>query len=242
MKNRSLVPAPWRQVGLTVLPGLVFLLHQSFSLQVLSETAVHLLGWASLLFLIVSSIWLVVAHTRPILVPVWALIPLGFFAGFGVIMLPLSLNFYPACLLLVILSLGSARVNGPSAAMLVLIGGIILASSTVEPSMYLATGPFARILLVEGTILLFMVLTPILVLRSRSVLGKVLGLLFPLAAYSVAFIGALSRESGLAQPMFQFSISQAVSVASPFLVLIAIVAVAAAIYAWISSAPLRPAL
>ncbi len=56
MKNRSLVPTPWSQVGLAVLPGLLFLLIQASALQIISETLVHLLGSASLLFLIVSSV------------------------------------------------------------------------------------------------------------------------------------------------------------------------------------------
>jgi len=72
------------------------------------------------------------------------------------------------------------------------------------------------------------------VLRSRSVLGQAVGLYFPMAAYAAAFVFALSSASGLAQPWFQFSFRQSVSVAGPFLTLFATVAVVAPIYAWIA--------
>jgi hypothetical protein len=197
----------------------------------------HLLAYASLLFLIVSTVWLVVPRTPLFPVPVWSLILLGFFAGFGFLMMPIPFNFYLVYFLLVILGLGCARSNGPSAGLVVLMGGIIAASAAIEPGMYLKPGTWARILLSEGVLVLFTIFTPILVLRARSTLGQAVWLLFPLVAYSAVFIFALTGASGLAFPMFQFSIDRAASVASPFIVLIAILAVAVAVYAWISSIP-----
>src|SRR5512136_2932945 len=84
-------------------------------------------------------------------------------------------------------------------------------------------------------IVLFWILSPILVLCSRSILWQAVGVLFPIAAYSAAFVFALSSASGLAQPWFQFSFSRSVSIAGPFIALFATIAVAAPVYAWISS-------
>jgi hypothetical protein len=69
-----------------------------------------------------------------------------------------------------------------------------------------------------------------LVLRSRSILGQAVGLLFPIAAYFGGFVLALRSTR-----VFGFSISQSVSIASPFIALFATIAIAAAVYAWISS-------
>ena len=132
-------------------------------------------------------------------------------------------------------SLAFARHNGLSASLFVLTGGMLSASIAIEPGMYLGDSPFRRILLDGGMIVLFWILSPILVLRSRSVLGQAVGLYFPMAAYAAAFVFALSSASGLAHPWFQLSFSQSVSVAGPFLALFATVAVAAPVYAWISS-------
>lgn len=87
---------------------------------------------------------------------------------------------------------------------------------------------FWRIFINAGMTALFTILTPILVLRSRSILGQAVGLLVPLAAYSAAFVFALSSVRGI-------PVSWAVSTAVPFIVLFAIIAIAGAAYTWISS-------
>ena len=131
-------------------------------------------------------------------------------------------------------SLAFARHNGMSASLFVLTGGMLAASWAIEPGMYLRNSPFHEIVLGAGMIVLFWILSPILVLRSRSVLGQAVRLYFPMAAYAAAFVCALSSASGLAHPWFQFSFSQSVSVAGPFIALFATVAVVAPIYAWIA--------
>jgi len=84
-------------------------------------------------------------------------------------------------------------------------------------------------------IALLWILSPLWVLRSRSILGQAVGLLFPMAAYSAAFVFALSSVSGFARPSwFRLSFSQSVSIAEPFIALFAIIAIAAAVYTWIS--------
>ncbi len=200
----------------------------------------NILGSACLLFMAASSAALLLPHARPIPVPVWLLIPLGFFAGFGLMFRMGWPGFYEGCLVLVILGLGCARVNGARAALVLLNGGIILASAAIDPGMYLSPGPFARILLLEGIIVLVTILAPILMLRARSVLAQGLALVLPLAAYAAVFSFALLPASGLAMPMFQFSIGQALAIASPFIALTGIVAVVTLLYSRFSSAQLRP--
>ena len=239
MRNRSLVPRPWWEVGLTVLPGLIFLLGQVSSPPPPLNVGWRFLALAVMILLIVSSVLVAVKRQSLFQVPVWGLIPLGLLFGlatcWGLISTTGTLDSYPAgFLLLVVTGLLFARHNGLSASLFVLIGGILTASYHIEPGMYLGDSPFRRILIGEGMIVWFMILTPVLVLRSRSILGQAVGLLFPVAAYSAAFVFALSRVSGFAHPWFQFSISQSVSIAGPFIALSAIIAVAAAVYAWVS--------
>jgi hypothetical protein len=62
MRNRSLVPKPWWQVGLTALPGLIFLLGQVSSRSKPLNTGLRFLAWAVMILLIISSVLL--AATR----------------------------------------------------------------------------------------------------------------------------------------------------------------------------------
>jgi hypothetical protein len=230
MRNYSLVPRPWWEVGLTILPGLIFLLGPVFS----TWPPLRFLMLAALILLIISSV-LVAAKRRSLFqAPVWGLIPLGGLAGFGSLWTFSSLGFYPTCFLLVAIGLLFARHNGLSASFFVLTGGVLTANYAVEPGMYFANSPFRRIFLDAGMFALLWILSPLWVLRSRSILGQAMGLLLPMAAYSVAFVFALSSVSGFAHPWFQLSISQSISIAEPFIALFAIIAMAAAVYAWIS--------
>ncbi len=234
MKNRSLDPRPWWQVGLTILPGLTLLLGQVFSPSGAVSAGFRYLMLAVMLLLIVSSVLRTVKRASLFEVPVWGFISLGVLAGVGLMVLPYLLGFYASCFLLAAMGLVFARHNGMSAGLFVLPGGMLAASWAIEPGMYLRNSPFQEIVLGAGMVVLFWVLSPILVLRSRSVLGQAVGLYFPMAAYAAAFVFALSSASGLAQPWFQLSLGQSVSIARPFLTLFATVAVAAPIYAWIA--------
>jgi hypothetical protein len=234
MVNRSLVPKPWWQVGLTILPGLVLLLGQVFSPSSAVSAGLRFLILAVMLLLIVSSVLRAVKRASLLQVPVWGFIPLGVLAGVGLMVLPYPLGFYVSCFLMAVTGLVFARHNGMSAGLFVLPGGMLAASWAIEPGMYLRDSPFQRIVLGAGMIVLFWFLSPILVLRSRSVLGQAMGLYFPMATYAAAFVFALSSANGLAQPWFQLSLGQSMSVARPFLTLFATVAVAAPIYAWIA--------
>ncbi len=229
MKSCTHVPRPWWQVGLTVLPGLIFLLGQVSSQSKPLNTGLRFLALAVMILLIISSILVAAIRRSLFKVPVWGLIPLGLLASLISMIGPL--DFYLTCFLLVVTGLLFARHNGLSASLFVLVGGVLTAIYRIEPGMYLwDSRPFWRILINDGMTVLFMILTPILVLRSRSILGQAVGLLFPIAAYFGGFVLALRSAR-----VFGFSISQSVSIASPFIALFATIAMAAAVYAWISS-------
>jgi hypothetical protein len=227
MRNRSLLPKPWWQVGLTILPGLIFLNRQVFSTPTPSSVSRFLL-LAALILLSTSSVLLAAVRRSLLRVPSWGFVPLGLLAGLGLIWAMDALGFYPTCCLLVVTGLVFARHNGPSAGLFVLAGLIVTTSWQVEPVMYFWDSPFWRISVNAGMTVLFTILTPILVLRSRSVLEQAVGLLLPVAAYYVAFVFALCTVRG-------FPIGKSVSIAGPIAVLFATTAVAATLYAWISS-------
>jgi len=228
MRNRSLVPKPWWQVGLAILPGLIFLSRQVSSTSAPLGAGLRFLLLAVMILLSASSVLLTAMGRSLFKVPVWGLIPLGLLAGLGLIWTMDSLGFYPTCFLLAVTGLVFARHNGLSASLFVLAGGIVTTSWQVEPVMYFWDSPFWRIFINIGMTVLFTILTPISVLRSRSILGQVVGLLLPIAAYSAAFAFALSSVRGI-------PVNRAVSTAGPFITLFATVAIAAALYAWISS-------
>ena len=235
MGKHSLVPRPWWQVALTVLPGLILLLGEVSSFSPPLGTGVRFLSLAIMILLIVSSILFAVMRRSLFQVPVWGLIPLGFLAGLGLLFLPSQLGFYLPWFLLAITGLLFARHNGLSASLFVLAGGLLTTSWQIEPSMLFPDGLGRRIFIGVGWIVWFTILTPIWVLRSRSAVGQAVALLFPIAAYSAAFVFALSSASGFTHPWFQFSISQSISVARPFIALFATVAIASAVYAWVQS-------
>jgi hypothetical protein len=228
MGKLSPVPRPWWQVGLSVLPGLILLLGQVFSPSSLLSTALRPLALAVMILLILSSVLLAARRKSLFQVPVWGLIPLGLLAGFGLLWTMDALGFYPTCLLAAVAGLLFARHNGLSASLFVLVGGMVTTSWAVEPGMYFWDSPFWDTFVNVGMIVSFTILTPIWVLRSRSIVGQAVGLLFPVAAYAAAFVFALGSVRGI-------PVGQAVPAARPFLALLATTAIAGAVYAWIAS-------
>jgi hypothetical protein len=224
IKHHSL-PNPWWQVGLAVLPGLGFLL---------ALPPVLMAG--ILIGLSLSSLWLAFKHRKNFEVPVWGLIPLGWFAFLIFASFPYSPEYYVTSILLALISLPLAKYNGMNVGLLPLIGGSIAANWAVEPAIYFWDSPIWGFVINEGGTVLFMLITPLWVLRSRSFFGQAMGLLVPLAAYITAFVYALSSGSGFAHPeWFQFSLSKTISIALPFLVQFGILAIASVAYAWFAS-------
>ncbi len=228
MTTRSPVPRPWWQVGLSMLPGLIFLLGQVFSPSSLLSTALRPLALAVMILLILLSVLLAARRKSLFQVPVWGLIPLGLLAGFGLLWTMDALGFYPTCLLAAVAGLLFARHNGLSASLFVLAAGMVTTSWAIEPGMYFWDSPFWNTFVNVGMTVSFTILTPIWVLRSRSIVGQAVGLLFPVTAYSAAFVFALGSAHSI-------PFGRAVPATRPFLALLATAAIAAAVYAWIAS-------
>lgn len=252
MRNRAVVSRPWWQVGLAVLPGLIFLLGQVSSLPSPWDEGLHFLLLAAMILVSVSSVLLTAIRRSLFKVPAWGLVSLGLFAGMGLVSLVDGFfasqvsdtvdrlfawtrlistvhhfRCYLECFLLVVTGLLFARHNGLSASLFVLAGGIMTTSWAVEPVMYFWDSPFWITFINVGMTVLFTIVTPILVLRSRSILGQVVGLLSPLAAYTAAFVLALNSVRGI-------PVSRSASTAGPFIGLMITIAMAAAVYEWIS--------
>jgi len=228
MRDHSIVPRPWWEVGLAILWGWTFLPRQVISLSPPLDAAYRYLPLAVMILVSGSSVVLAIVRKSASRVPAWGFIPLGLLAGIGGMWVMEFADFYPTCALLAIIGLLFARHHGLSAALFVLAGGMFVTSWQIEPTMYFWDSPSWRILINEGMTASFTILTPILVLRSRSLLGQAVGLLVPLAAYSAAFVYALNSARGI-------PVNRAVSTAGPFIVLFATIAIAGAVYAWISS-------
>ncbi len=240
MRNRTLVSWPWWQVGLAVLPGLLMLGSVSPSLSPLG-TALRFSELAVLILLMVFSIYWAVRDRSPFRVPIWGLIPFGLLAGIGLFVLASLLHYGPylpigslwsllAFALLVAIGLVFARNNGLGAGLFVLAGGMVVASVEIEASAFLGDTPLGRMVIGEGVIVFFLVLPPLLVLCTRSLLGQAVGLLLPPAVYTAAFIYAMCYES-------RVRLAQPVAVAHPYIVLFATMVIAIAVYARRSSRP-----
>lgn len=94
--------------------------------------------------------------------------------------------------------------------------------------MYFLDSPFWKTFINVGMTVLFTILTPTLVLRSRFILMQAVGVLLPIATYYVAFVFALYSLRG-------FHVRKSISIASPVITLFDTIAVAIVLYAWISS-------
>ena len=228
MRKRAPIPKPWWQVGLAVLPGLIFLDGQVSEVSESLDTGFRYLALGIMILLTVSSVVLAAVRRSPFRVPVWGLVPLGLFAGVGSIWTIEYLGFYPTCLLLIAVGLLFARENGASAALFVVTSGMIATSWTTEPGMYFWDSPFWRAVINIGMTTLFTIVEPIFVLRARSVLGQAAGLLVPVFAYYATFAYGKNVVNGI-------PISRSISVRDPLVALLVTVAIAALVYEMIAS-------
>jgi len=223
--TQTQLPIPWWQVGLTVLPGLSFLLPFP-----------QFLGLGILIGLSLASLWLALKRKNLFDLPVWGLIPLGWFAFLAIASVPYKLDFCVMYFLLILISLPLSSKNGLSAGLFLLIGGTFAANFEVEPSIYFWDSPFWQLAISEGGLVLFMIVTPIWVLRSRTLLGQASGQLIPLAFHTAAFIYALDRENRFIHPdRFNFSFRQVIDISGPYIAQFEMLALALVTYAWIAS-------
>jgi len=223
MLTQSQLPKPWWQVGLTVLPGLFFLLSASRLL------------FGTLIGLSLASFWLAFKRRNPFDIPIWGLIPLGWIVFLAITSIPLNLGFYGTYLLMILISLPLSSKSGLSTGLFLLVGGSFVANFEVEPFIYVWDSPFWLIVITQGGLMLCMIVTPIWALRSRSLLGQALGQLLPLAAYIAAFVFALGRVGSMHPERFQFSISKIISISEPFIAQFMMLVLGLAAYAWIAS-------
>jgi hypothetical protein len=119
-------------------------------------------------------------------------------------LLPLHLTFFVN----VIAGLYFARRSGLHAGLFVLGAGVFLMSFNIEQVIYFWDSPLWRDVLEASVPLLLYVITPIWVLRVRSVAGQATGLLLPIGVYFVLLVqglvdaagASLARAAGIAQP------------------------------------------
>jgi hypothetical protein len=137
-------------------------------------------------------------------------------------------EFYSTYFVLVTVGLFLVKHSGLCAGLFVLAGGTPLMGFHIEPAVFLWDSPFWDTFSDVGLTVLFFMLAPIWVLRVRSVYGQAAGLLFPIAAYFVALVSALSAARG-------FSIAKSASISDPALGLLATIAVAVFLYGRVSS-------
>lgn len=135
-----------------------------------------------------------------------------------------ALSLYATLFLLVAVGAFLTGQEGVAAALFVLSGGILFASWRIELTTLSwdrsAWGTAVDI----GLTLLFYVVAPVWVLRSRSILGQAAGLLVPVLAYVALLGSALCAVRGL-------PVNQSISIASPALVLCAALGAAILLYA-----------
>lgn len=229
MSGQSQFPRPWGQVGLSVLPGLFFILPLPPFLTI-----------GTLIGLSLASFWLAFKRRDLFDLPVWGLIPLGWVVFLVVAYIPYNLGFYGIYLLLLLISLPFSRKRGLSAGLFLLIGGAFVANFEVEPFIYVWDSPFWRVAIIEGGWALFLIVTPIWVLRSHTLLGQASGMLVPLALHTGAFVYALSSKTGYTHPeMFRFPFRKVISISEPYFAQFVLFTLALTAYAWIASGTLK---
>jgi hypothetical protein len=226
VKGRTAIePQPWWQVGLAILPGAVLFLSvnlDDFGWQVRLPGSLAL---SVFVLLAVSSFVWAAVRRRVFGVAAWGLFPLGFLAALGLFEVTGTHSTY---LVLVAVGLLLVRYSRLCAGLFVLAGGVLLVSSHIEPAVFLWDSPFWNAFSDVSLTVLFFILTPVWVLRARSIHGQVAGLLLPTAVYFAVVVSALSAARG-------FPIAKSVSISSPTLVLFATIAAAVALYGTVSS-------
>ena len=230
MRNRLVIPKPWWQVGLAVLPGLMALAECSASVVGL-DTGLNSLVLPTMVLLSVSSVLWAAVRRRSFGVAAWGLVPLGLLAAVGLFDLDaiiLSWRTPLAPLLLFALGLLLVKHSGLCAGLFVLSGAVLFVDWHIEATMYFWDSPLLGTVVKFAEPAYFFVLSPIWVLRTRSLYGQAAGLLVPIAAYFVTLVFAISVARG-------FRVAQSASIANPVLIMVAAIAVAVILYTSISS-------
>lgn len=232
MKSRTAIePQPWWQVGLAILPGVMIFVDTNLGNLGLYVRLPQPVLLPMIILLLVSSIVWAIARHRSFGVAAWGLIPFGWGVAMGLFEMA---NMYPQItlihtyLVLVVVGLLLVKGSGLSAGLFVLAGGILPMSWHIEPAVFLWDSPFWNTFSEISLTVLFFILTPVCVLRSRSVYGQAAGLLLPIVIYFVVLVSALSAAR-------RFSIAQSASIGNPALILLVTTSVAVVLYGAVSS-------
>ena len=226
MKPRSITPRAWWQVGLAVLPGVMFLamsfVGDSLGLSVL----------ITVLVLLLTALW-TMGRWQLASPPVWGYIPLGLVAfvalealvAMGMVLwsalVPGSFEKSSLPGFIAVLSLVAVAVfflvkdSGLCAGLIVLSAGVPWMGILIEQVIYFYDNPFWKISTDASVPALFFIASPFWVMRSRSMVGQVAGLILPAGLYGALLVVGLIKVR-------EFTLAQSLSIAEPAVVLFAI--------------------
>ncbi len=239
LRNRSVTPQPWRQVGLAIVPGLFVL---SVSTLDFGAELLSLLIIVGLTVGAVAAAW-AVGHWHLPGVPVWGFVPLGLLAFMGFVPVASALlsalipgGFANLSELLFISTLFGvtaaglllAKHGGLYAGLFVLSAGVPLMGLLIEQVIYFWDSPFWKFVMNASLPVLFYVVAPIWVLRARSIYHQAAGLLSPVALYFVTLVNALITVR-------RFSVIESVRIGQSAIVLFVAIACAVVLYLWVSA-------
>jgi len=225
MKSKTAIePQPWWQVGLTILSGAIAFSGttlDNFGLSIRLSPPVLLS--VIILFLVSSILWTIARH-RSFGVAAWGLIPLGLLADIGLLNMTSRFSMH---FVLIAVGLLLVKYSGLRAGLFVLAGSLVPMEWAIEPVIYLWDSPFWTTFTEVSLTMLCFILTPVWVLRARSVYSQAAGLLLPIAAYFVVLVSALRAARG-------FSIEKSASISAPVLGTFTTIAIAVVLYGVVS--------
>lgn len=123
--------------------------------------------------------------------------------------------------------------HGLRAALLLLPIGSFMMSFDIEHEIYFWQAPGWSRALSVAMPLLFLVISPIWLLRARSLRMQAVGLLLPLVLYYVLLVVALASNSFLSERLFGVDWNQIFTVARPVVAFFSILAVCGAVFVWL---------
>jgi hypothetical protein len=295
MINRRVIPKPWWQVGLVLVPGSLF-----FLVSILNSPVLGLFSLLVNVLLLLGVFWIVIRGSSLANFPIWGIVPFGFLAflvlgplvsfivswrtslahvlglglsfgllcvsvliivkhqrfacmpaiiwgiivlGSGITLFQLAVSgtlisfgfaqFWTIMLLLIAAGLFLAKQHGLCAALLVLSVGVPLMDFNIEHQIYFWDHQFWNTAFSLSIPLLFYVIVPLWVLRSRSVFAQAAGILIPIIIYYVALVSALSLKSAISIARGH-AFMKSISVAEPAMMLLVGMAFASGLYVWVS--------
>jgi len=196
MKSIALTPRPWWQIGLAVLPGVVYLA------LVFAGDSLAVLFLVTVVGLVVAALWAMLRWHLPGL-PIWSYLPLGLVAF--IVIEPVAMKgmalwsgWAPGSVissslvgLLAALALAStaafflSKDSDLCAGLFVLTVGVLIMSMLIEQTIYFHDNPTWNAVTRLSEAGLFFIASPLWVMRSRTLGGQAAGLVLPVGAYGV---------------------------------------------------------